>query len=69
MIDFEKQPLCETCCFCVGWWYPRGQQSCSEHMAYSEDGSCMDYADRAAQIKMDSYEYDYDTEDDECLDC
>lgn len=65
MIDFEKQPLCETCPFCVGWAYPRGQQECAEHMAYREDGSCIGYAERAAQIKMDSYEYDYDPEDDE----
>jgi hypothetical protein len=63
MIDFEKQPLCETCCFCVGWAYPRGQQSCSEHMAYDPDGKCIGYAERAAQIKF--YFYEYDTEDDE----
>lgn len=63
MINFEKQPLCETCPHCIGWAYPRGQQECAEHMAYDPDGKCMDYAELSAQIKMDSY--DYDTEDDE----
>ena len=68
MIDFEKQPLCATCPHCVGWAYPRGEQSCAEHMAYSEDGSCIYAAERAAQIKLDSYDDVYDTEDDDVYD-
>lgn len=53
-IDFDKQPLCRICPHCVGWAYPK--QECAEGMVYEEDGSCMDYAERIAQIRLDSYE-------------
>lgn len=61
MIDFSKQPHCETCPHCVGWAYPRGQQRCAENMCYHEDGSCIYAAERSAQCKMDAWDdYDYD---------
>lgn len=65
MIDFEKQPLCEHCCFCVGWAYPRGEQDCSAGVAYKADGSCRGHADFIEQQKLDAQEYDYDDWDDE----
>lgn len=56
MIDFDKQPKCLICPHCVGWAYPRGQQSCAENMAYQQDGSCMYDAERRAQCKQDAYD-------------
>lgn len=65
MIDFEKQPLCEHCCFCVGWAYPRGEQECSAGVAYKDDGSCRGHADFIEQQKLDAQEYDYDESEEE----
>lgn len=65
MIDFDKQPHCLHCPHCVGWAYPRGQQSCAENMAYKQDGSCMYDAERRAQYRQDAYDAmrdDYDEE-------
>lgn len=60
MIDFEKQPLCEHCCFCIGWAYPRGEQECSAKVAYKADGSCRGLADFIEQQKLDAQEYECD---------
>lgn len=65
MIDFDKQPLCEHCCFCVGWAYPRGEQECSAGVAYKADGSCRGHADFIEQQKLDAQEYDYDEDYDD----
>lgn len=64
MIDFAKQPHCETCPHCVGWAYPRGQQRCAEDVAYKEDGSCTFTAERLAQYKIDAWSDRYDDDDD-----
>ena len=65
MIDFDKQPLCEHCGFCVGWAYPRGQQECSAGVAYKADGSCRGHADFIEQQKLDAQEYDYDYDEED----
>lgn len=67
MIDFEKQPHCKTCPHCVGWGYPRGEQSCAENMAYREDGSCEYVAERRAQCRLDAWDECY--VDDDNYDC
>lgn len=64
MIDFSKQPHCETCPHCIGWAYPRGQQRCAADLAYKEDGSCTFLAERIAQLKLDAASDSYDTDDD-----
>lgn len=61
-IDFDKQPHCKDCGFCIGWAYDK--QWCSANVAYREDGSCAAYADYAMQMRLDSYEYPEDNEPD-----
>lgn len=61
-IDFEKQPHCLHCGFCIGWG--QNYQSCMANVAYKEDGSCAADADFVTQLKLDSYEYPSDYEDD-----